>query len=98
MAPQKGKLRPTAPTFQPKPTPIQAQASGSGSGTGQRIHAPPGGNGNGLWDVDKRPKRSEWEAKKLANGYPVDRDRKEEGDDWFGEGRGQSNRQLWDEA
>jgi hypothetical protein len=51
--------------------------------------------------VDKRAQRTEWEARKQANGYS-DTNVKDtgdgDGDDWFGEGRAQSNRQLWDEA
>jgi len=45
--------------------------------------------------MDKRVQRSNWETRKQVN---QGRDGGEEGDDWFGEGRGQSNRQLWDEA
>ena len=43
--------------------------------------------------MDKRAQRSEWEARRQVNQGGG-----EDGDDWFGEGRGQSNRQLWDEA
>jgi hypothetical protein len=49
--------------------------------------------------MDKRAQRSDWDTRKQANGY-YDTNHKDSGngDDWFAEGRGQSNRQLWDEA
>ena len=95
----KGSLRPTAPTFSPKPA--QAQASGSGSRSRptpnqpkeQRVHAPPGGS----WNVDQRGMRGEWD--KRAAVAAEERERDGSGDEWFrSAGRGQSNRQLWDEA